>query len=402
LTVTTGLTGTPRRVLLVEDDAGDALLVQEMLADSGSEIELLHATSIAEAVSSGLLAVVDCVLLDLNLPGTGTDRLDALRQLREHDQNSAICVLTGLDDEQTGAAAMAAGAQDYLVKGKVDGDQLSRTVRYSVERKRGERTAVRLAEAQRDQAESIRVERGLLPRLLLDGSDIGAQPYYRSGRRRSLLGGDFYDAIRCPDGSVHAVIGDVAGHGPDEAALGAQLRVAWRALVLSGVGEPKVLPALQQVLISERHARGLFTTLCTVAFQDGRAHTRVAGHPPPILLGPEPVELPHVKAPPLGVMPDCDWPITEFELPPHSSLLLYTDGLIEGFAGPERTDRLWNDGLMELVTAEFGDTGTLPHKPEELPARLVEGAEERNGGPLTDDVAILLLTTTPADGPDPG
>ncbi len=392
MTITPELTDTPRRVLLVEDDAGDALLVRELLSDF-SRIELIHATSIAEAVSSGLLAVVDCVLLDLQLPGTGgaTDRLDALRQLREAAPHNAICVLTGLDDEHLGAAAMAAGAQDYLVKGKVDGELLSRTVRYSMERKRGERTAVRLAEAQREQAESIRVERGLLPRPLLDGCRISARPFYRSGRGRSLLGGDFYDVVACPDGSVHAIIGDVAGHGPDEAALGAQVRVAWRALVLSGVGEPRVLPALQQVFVSERHAPGLFTTLCTIAFEDGQARIRIAGHPPPIQVsfeGAGPAELPHVTGPPLGVLADAKWPLTTVELPPTWTLLLYTDGLIEGLDG-SGNGRLWNTGLLRLV-AEAGDVrdrglGTLP-------TTLVERAEELNGGPLTDDVAIVVLS----------
>jgi serine phosphatase RsbU (regulator of sigma subunit) len=390
----------PRRVLLVEDDAGDALLVRELLAGHTSNIELVHATSITEAVESGELARADCVLLDLQMPGVGLDRLDALRQLREHSQDSAICVLTGLDDEHLGAAAMAAGAQDYLVKGKVDGELLSRTVRYSVERKRGERTAVRLAETQREQAESIRVERGLLPRPLLNGSQIDARPFYRSGRGRLLLGGDFYDAIRCPDGSVHCVVGDVAGHGPDEAALGAQLRVAWRALVLSGVGEPSVLPALQQVLVSERHAPALFTTLCTIAFEDGQAGIRVAGHPPPIMLGPEPQEIEHVKGPPLGVLRDVKWPLHHVELPPSWAMMLYTDGLIEGFAGPDRTERLWNTGLLPLITRELAASGT--DDLGGLPTRLVERAEELNGGPLTDDVAILLLTNSPPKQAEPG
>ncbi len=389
--VTPELTDAPRRLLLVEDDAGDALLVRELLADFGSRIELIHATSVAEAVASGQLAAVDCVLLDLQLPGTGTGRLDALRQLREHDPHSAICVLTGLDDEHLGAEAMATGAQDYLVKGKVDGELLSRTVRYAMERKRGERTAARLVEARRDQAEAIRLERGLLPRPLLNGSEISARPFYRSGRRRSLLGGDFYDVVACPDGSVHAVIGDVAGHGVDEAALGAQLRVSWRALVLSGVGEPKVLEALQQVLISERHAPALFTTLCTIAFVDGQARTRVAGHPPPILLGTDPPsELPHVVGPPLGVVPDAQWPLTPMTLPPSWAMLLYTDGLIEGFAGPQRRDRLWNTGLLTMVADEIAGVGGPDLA--RLPATLVERAEGLNGGPLTDDVAILLLS----------
>jgi serine phosphatase RsbU (regulator of sigma subunit) len=399
LTITPELTDAPRLVLLVEDDAGDALLVRELLSDF-SRIELVHAASIREAVDSGLLALADCVLLDLGLPGTGTDRLEALRQLREAVPHTAICVLTGLDDEHLGAAAMAAGAQDYLVKGKVDGELLSRTVRYSMERKRGERTAVRLAEAQREQAESIRVERGLLPRPLLNGCDISARPFYRSGRGRALLGGDFYDVVACPDGSVHAIIGDVAGHGPDEAALGAQVRVAWRALVLSGVGEPKVLPALQQVFVSERHAPGLFTTLCTIAFADGHARIRIAGHPPPIELrfgdGELPGELPHVIGPPLGVLTDAEWPLTTVKLPPTWTLLLYTDGLIEGLEAQGSKGRLWSTGLLKLIDDAGDVRGSELGR---LPSRLVEQAEELNGGPLTDDVAIVVLTNEPGARP---
>ncbi|MGQ0482252.1 MAG: PP2C family protein-serine/threonine phosphatase [Pseudonocardia sp.] len=406
MTVQPTLTQVARRVLLVEDDPGDALLVRELLATIDAPIELTHVSSVAEAVASGHLDLVDCVLLDLNLPGTGTDRLDALRQLREHGTASAICVLTGLDDEHLGAAAMAAGAQDYLVKGSVDGELLSRSVRYSVERRRAERNAVRLAEAQLVQAESVRVERGLLPRLLLHGSHVAAVPFYRSWRP-GLLGGDFYDAIRCPDGSVHAVVGDVAGHGSDEAALGALLRVSWRALVLSGVGEPEVLPALQAVLLAERHARGLFTTLCTVALADGEARIRVAGHPPPIMLGSAPgqppVELPHALGPPLGVIDDARWEPRTVVLPPRWSMLLYTDGLIEGFSGPERTDRLWNTGLLPLV-GEVERNGAGVAGPRHLPTRLVEQVERLNGGPLGDDVAILLLSslTDPAPEANPG
>jgi len=395
-------------VLLVEDDPGDVFLVRELLAEVDSPIVLTVAESVAAAVSSGLLATADCVLLDLRLPDqVGRDPLDALRALRDQaPPYCAICVLTGLDDEHLGAAAMAEGAQDYLVKGTVDGELLTRSVRYAVERRRAERNAVRLREVQLERAESARVERGLLPRLLLDGSFVAGQPFYRAGRQ-SLLGGDFYDAIRCPDGSVHAIVGDVCGHGPDEAALGALLRVSWRALVLSGVGEPEVLGALQQVLNSERHAPALFTTLCTVALfkEDDRAggrvlaRVRVAGHPPPIMLRPELGELPHLLGPPLGVLPDPEWPPVTTALPAGWALMLYSDGLIEGYNGPDRADRLWNTGLLELL-AKHGDTQLAS-----LPTRLAEQAVDLNGGPLGDDVAILLLSEPARADPgqaDPG
>lgn len=384
------------RVLLVEDDPGDVFLVRELLADVDPPIELTVADTVAEAVRSGSLAAADCVLLDLQLPDlAGRDPLDALRALRDQaPPYCAICVLTGLDDEHLGAAAMAEGAQDYLVKGSVDGSLLARSVRYAVERRRAERNAVRLREAQLERAESARVERGLLPRLLLDGSFVAANPFYRPGRR-SPLGGDFYDALRCPDGSVHAIVGDVAGHGPDEAALGALLRVSWRALVLSGVGEPEVLPALQQVLNSERHAPALFTTVCTLALfeVDGqvRVRARVAGHPPPIMLRPDLTELPHQVGPPLGVLADPEWPAVTTALPPDWALMLYTDGLIEGWSGPDQLDRLWNTGLLALLE-EHRDSAL-----NALPGRLVEQAVNLNGGPLGDDVAILLLCD---GGPD--
>jgi serine phosphatase RsbU (regulator of sigma subunit) len=388
-------------VLLVEDDPGDVFLVRELLAEVDSPIVLTVAESVAAAVSSGQLAAADCVLLDLQLPDqVGRDPLDALRALRgQAPAYCAICVLTGLDDEHLGAAAMAEGAQDYLVKGTVDGELLTRSVRYAVERRRAERNAVRLREAQLERAESARVERGLLPRLLLDGSFVAGQPFYRAGRQ-SLLGGDFYDAIRCPDGSVHAIVGDVCGHGPDEAALGALLRVSWRALVLSGVGEPEVLGALQQVLNSERHAPALFTTLCTIALfeehEGGRvlARVRVAGHPPPIMLRPELGELPYLLGPPLGVLPDPEWPPVTTALPAGWALMLYSDGLIEGYNGPDRADRLWNTGLLELL-AKHGDTQLTS-----LPTRLNEQAVDLNGGPLGDDVAILLLSEPELSEPE--
>lgn len=370
------------RVLLVEDDPGDAFLVGELLAEIDPAIELVVAESVGQVLDADLLRTADCVLLDLNLPGISG--LDGLRQLLHAGPGAAICVLTGVDDEHLGIAAVGAGAQDYLVKGKADSAVLIRAIRYAVERRRAEATLLRLREQQLLAAESARLERGLLPRLLLDGSTVSAVPFYRSGRN-AVLGGDFYDALRCPDGTVHAIVGDVCGHGPDEAALGALLRVSWRALVLSGVGEPEVLSALQQVLVSERYDAGLFTTVCTVAITGGTALVRVAGHPPPVLLCPRLTAVQPVIGLPLGIDPAASWEGLELSLGTGWALLLYTDGLIEG-GGAQPGGQLWKEGLMQLLVAER-DTGLA-----ELPARLIEHAERFNGGSLADDVAILLLS----------
>lgn len=373
-----------RRVLLVEDDPGDEFLVRELLAEVEPELRLTVARSVTEVVDGGLLADCQCVLLDLNLPGS--QGLGGLRALLRVDATAAVCVLTGLDDEHLGVEAVAAGAQDYLVKGKVDGQLLIRAIRYAMERRRAETTALRLREEQLVAAESVRLERGLLPQPLLDGSTIQARSFYRAGRARAVLGGDFYDAVLGPSGTVHAIVGDVCGHGPDEAALGALLRVSWRALVLAGVDEPHVLPKLQQLLVSERHDPTLFTTVCTVAVPPGGdALVRLAGHPPPFLLRPDLEQVDPPVGMPLGISSDAVWQPRRVALHPGWALLLYTDGLIEG-RGSAADEPLWPEGLHELLADDRASDL------EGLPERLVERVQALNGGPLSDDVAILLLS----------
>ncbi|WP_219416426.1 PP2C family protein-serine/threonine phosphatase [Pseudonocardia nigra] len=385
----------PSHVLLVEDDPGDVFLVRELLAEVDPDLHVSVAESVSEVVEGELLARCDCVLLDLNLPGS--NGLDGLRRILQAQSAAAVCVLTGLDDEHLGTAAVAAGAQDYLVKGKVDGQVLIRAVRYAVERRRAEVSLLRLREEELAAAESARLERGLLPSPLLASSPVRARSFYRAGRTGSLIGGDFFDAVLGPTGTVHAIVGDVCGHGPDEAALGALLRVSWRALVLAGVDEPQLLPKLQQVLVSERHNPSLFTTVCTVAIRPdaggpgSEALVRLAGHPPAVALRPGPRPAASPVGLPLGVAVDASWEPMTVPLGPEWALLLYTDGLIEG-KGPVPGEPLWEEGLLEVLEQER-DTDL-----ERLPARLVERAQEFNGGPLSDDVAILLLSSDAAPG----
>nr|WP_145821706.1 fused response regulator/phosphatase [Micromonospora sagamiensis] len=375
------------RVLLVEDDEGDAFLVGELLAETNSMIELLVATSLSEARQRVL--GVDCVLLDLGLPDA--QGLDGLRQVLDMAGGAAVCVLTGRSDEHLGIVAVAEGAQDYLVKGTVDGVLLTRALRYAVERKRADENARRLREVELRQAESARLERGLLPTpLLMERDRIAVHTFYRPGRHAALIGGDFYDVVQTRPGRIDLIVGDVCGHGVDEAALGVELRVAWRALILAGVPDDEVLPALEQVLMSERRLQEIFATVATACLDldANRATVRLAGHPPPLLIaggGVAPVPAPGGLL--LGVRPrrpvafDLEFSTDDW------SLLMYTDGLIEGRVG-DGEERLDVPGLSALVGDPANQMVPLP----ELPAWLVGRAEEINGGPLADDVAMLLVS----------
>ncbi|HEX3588546.1 MAG TPA: SpoIIE family protein phosphatase [Pseudonocardiaceae bacterium] len=388
-----GAGGTP--VLLIEDDDGDALLVQELLLDAAAPITMRRARSLGEA--KPILRGVDCVLLDLGLPDAAD--LEGLRWLQQHMPGVAVVVLTGLADEHRGEEAVAAGAQDYLVKDQVDGPLLARVIRYAVERRRTEEIQRQLHQARIYAEENTRLERGLLPSPLVSDPWLTVATRYRPGGQRMLLGGDFYDVVQARDGWVHAVVGDVCGHGPDEAALGVCLRVAWRTMVLAGRPVAEILPTLRQVFEHERHKDALFATLCMVSIAPDRTQARVhlAGHPPPLLIsGESVVQLDAPVSPPLGVGDEVEWPGQDVRLGERWSVLMYTDGLIEGRID-ETAERLGIERLIDILRSFLPAEPPVPGVPtdERLLDQVIDRVRGLNGGDLDDDLAVLALGASP-------
>lgn len=378
----------PIQVLLVEDDAGDALLVEEHFAHSSIAVAIHRVSSLAEAIDARRIRI-DCVLLDLALPDARD--LEALSAVLDVF-DAPVVVLTGFSDHDLGVAAVSAGAEDYLAKNEVDPALLERSVRYAIERHRTKDTARQLFAAELRREENLRLERGLLPRPLLDDENITATTRYRAGGGNRVIGGDFFDAVQLADGSVRAVIGDVCGHGPDEAALGVSLRIAWRTLVLAEADDDTVLPMLERLLLVERN-EDLFVTVCdlTIAPDRASARYRLAGHPTPMMINATTVrELPDDnRGVPLGVTTGSTWPSAVLTLGPEWTLLMFTDGLFEVRSGPG-SERLGIDGLLRLITSLLPLDGTG----EQLD-RLLQLVEDSHGGPLDDDVALLQLRSSP-------
>jgi signal transduction histidine kinase len=125
---------TAGRVLLIEDNLGDARLLAELLKDvPGNPFQLVHAGLVSSALERLTQEHFEAILLDLSLPdGQG---FGVLRRLLQVAPSTPVLVLTGLNDEQMALTALSAGAQDYLVKGTHDGDFITRAIRYAIQRK---------------------------------------------------------------------------------------------------------------------------------------------------------------------------------------------------------------------------------------------------------------------------
>jgi signal transduction histidine kinase len=121
-------------ILLIEDETVDAELVRRSLAAGGCPSRLHHAPSLAAGLDLLAQGGVDVVLLDLNLPDSRG--VDTVLRLREQDLRTPVVAFTARGDDETAAAALAAGVQDYVVKDDLNGPLLRRSIRCAMERRR--------------------------------------------------------------------------------------------------------------------------------------------------------------------------------------------------------------------------------------------------------------------------
>ena len=125
------------KVLLIEDNPGDARLIEEMLFKvDGTLFDLENADRLSDGLTRIRKGGIDVVLLDLGLPDSAG--LDTFEKVYDQAPEVPIVMLTGLDDTELALEGVRMGAQDYLVKGRAEGDLLARTLRYAIERKAAE------------------------------------------------------------------------------------------------------------------------------------------------------------------------------------------------------------------------------------------------------------------------
>lgn len=189
------------RVLYIEDNPGDARLIRDMLADVPNiEFALDWKQTLGEGLKSLVENAYDIVLLDLGLPDS-PQRSVTFARVQTTAPTVPIIVLTGLDDETFAVTTVARGAQDYLVKGKVDSAALVRTVRYAIARKHGgDRlfTATDLAQYDGSQGRPAYIA---FKGIVYDASGSGRWKDGKHGAGQHQAGNDITEAIvRAPHG----------------------------------------------------------------------------------------------------------------------------------------------------------------------------------------------------------
>jgi serine phosphatase RsbU (regulator of sigma subunit)/anti-sigma regulatory factor (Ser/Thr protein kinase) len=254
----------------------------------------------------------------------------------------------------------------------------------------GERMALaidraRLYDETRHIAQTL--QRRLLPARLptIPGIELAAR--YLPGGLAAWVGGDWYDTVVHPDGRVELAMGDVVGRGIDAASLMGQLRTAFRAYAIEDPSPAQVLERLNSVF--EQLSPDRMATMVVLLYDPESATICMAsaGHPPPITLSPDGSAslIEHEHGLPLGVMPYASYPELRVPFEPGSSVMIYTDGLVEEGGAI-------NDGLEALRAALTGahlDAHGLCDRV--VSALLPDGA-------ANDDAALLVLHDVPLTG----
>jgi sigma-B regulation protein RsbU (phosphoserine phosphatase) len=322
-----GTMSQPLKLLLVEDEAVDVILVRSLLQREGpGRFEMQSVDGLGSADIHLKTHQVDVVLLDLSL--RDSSGLKTLETLHRAHPEVPIVVLTGAGEE-LGLAAVKCGAEDYLDKAELNAVLLIRSVRYVVERYR-RHSLQRLLEAVETKLDMAReIQNHLFP-----GPPRQAGLDVWGSVRPADVSGDFYDFLSLDQDRLLIVLGDVTGHGFDSALLMATARAYIRAIVHTlGCHDLGKTMHEANLLLSYDVGDERFVSLSMVLLDCAQWKlSYVSAGQPPAYLVSENGELRELVTPknlPLGIEAGVTYRVLETHLSPGDTLAMATDGVIE-------------------------------------------------------------------------
>jgi len=236
------------------------------------------------------------------------------------------------------------------------------------------------AAAARDHEVAETLQRSLLPERLPHIDGVALEARYLPAAREAAIGGDWYDALELDDGRVAVVVGDVVGHGLRAATVMGQLRNAFRAYALVETSPAQTLTRLNRLLAKD-DADTMATALYVILDRDtGQIVFSSAGHPPALVSIPGQARfLEGGRSVPLGTAEVSSYHDATAGIDPGSTLLLYTDGLVE------RRDTSLDDRLTQLRSVASIAGGELGDVCDQILGGMLGGMS------APDDVALLAV-----------
>ncbi|HET9162990.1 MAG TPA: SpoIIE family protein phosphatase [Solirubrobacterales bacterium] len=254
-----------------------------------------------------------------------------------------------------------------------------------------DRAAMAIDEARISEMRAVTaiMQRTLLPEALPDIPGMRFSAKYLPAGTGVKIGGDWYDVFQLADGRLAFVVGDVVGRGVLAATVMAEIRTALRAYMVQGHKLTEVVSMLNELLISMGRNRGATLSLVEFDPEGEKLEVVIAGHLPPLLIGPDdrPRLLEQSPGLPVGMRGGNDYEAFQYPFPTGSRLLLYTDGLIE------RRDESIDAGFKRLAPAA---EAAARHPKTNLADDVYHALLDET--PLEDDVALLAIEALPLEG----
>jgi len=366
------------RVLIVDDEEALARVMERVLRSRGFETDV--ALNAAEARRKFETRDYAVALLDVRLPDeSGYGLLEELRATRP---DTAVVMISGVDDPELGRAALEHGAYAYHVK-PVGSTQLYLLVVNNLRRRSVEMdhraNLARLEGMVAERAEQMRraaeLQAGMLPRSPFqeDGFELAA--HFTAARE---ISGDFYDWYRWSDGRVTLSLGDVMGKGLPASLMMATARAALRGVAGVNPLEDGVKQAAG-VMMAALEANQAYVTVfhCTFDPRTGELEYVDAGHGHARLLrGATSQDLLPERSAPIGIFPDTKYVTGKMTLNPGDSLVVFSDGLLD-----LRPDLATKDVQLPYDARRAGTA-------QQMVDVLAHGARDRD---LVDDVTVVAL-----------
>jgi serine phosphatase RsbU (regulator of sigma subunit) len=392
------------RILLIEDNPDDARLIQFMFEEAGEssfELEIVPRLNLAlRRLAEG---DVGLILSDLSLPDS--QGFETFARLHSQAPQVPIIVLSGLNDTRLAVQAVHDGAQDYLIKGQVDGHLLVRAIRYAIERKRMSEQLYHYAEELRSRNAQLQADFNMAREIqeMFMPQQYPTFPHWAAPAESALrfshrylpaaeVGGDFFSIFPLTATTAGVFICDVMGHGMRAALITAIMRGLIEELIPVAADAPKFLTEINRSLhaILRRTREPFLATAfyLVVDVASGELRFSSAGHPSPYLLRrdssiAEPLRFCDPRhGPALGLFDKSDYPACRCALRANDAILLFTDGLYEA-VNPNQ-EEYGQERLLQAVREGV----RLPM--DQLLDKLVADAQHFSGAQeFEDDVCLV-------------